>query len=138
MNKGYDLDGKSFVVERNDGQGTLLPPGSKLQFKQEDNQVSATYSGGRVARGALTGRIIEAELRHRYSETLTDGRHLTGRATLDIAHRENGLIELKDRWAWESATGEGLCVLVEVAPINAADEDSRAPVASEEMSKERV
>jgi hypothetical protein len=116
MDEGYNLNGKVFVVEKNDGENTILPPGSKFQFKQVDGDVSATYSGGRVTKGALKGRIIESELHHRYIQTLDDGRRLSGRAVVQINRREDGLLELVDEWAWESQKGDGTCLMVETRP----------------------
>jgi hypothetical protein len=116
MDEAYNLDGKVFVVEKNDGEDAHLPPGSKFHFKQADGEISATYSGGRVVKGTLKGHIINNELHHRYEQTLDDGRHFTGRATAEIRRREDGLLELLDRWAWESQKGEGLCLMVEAHP----------------------
>jgi hypothetical protein len=113
MDDEINMDGKVFIVEKNDGEDAPLPPGSTFHFKQADGEVSATYSGGRVVKGTLRGHIIGDELHHRYTLTLKDGRRFTGRATAEIRRREDGLLELRDRWAWESQKGEGLCLMVE-------------------------
>lgn len=133
MDNDYNLDGKSFVVESNAGENALLPPGSQFHFQQKGNEVTATYSGGRVVKGTLTGHIVDDKLHHRYTETLKDGRRLSGRATIEISRRENGLLELRDRWAWESEKGEGLCVLVETREIG-----KNTGVPSEELTKEKA
>lgn len=113
MDTEVNMDGKVFIVEKNDGDGAQLPPGSTFHFKQVDGEISATYSGGRVAKGTLKGRIIGDELHHRYTQTLTDGRRFTGRATVEIRRREDGLLELLDRWAWQSPQSDGFCLMVE-------------------------
>ena len=113
MDDEYNLDGKVFIVEKNDGEDVYLPPGSTFHFKQVDGEITATYSGGRVVKGSLKGTIKGSQLHHRYTQTLDDGRHFTGRATVAIKRREDGLLELMDKWAWESQGGEGVCLMVE-------------------------
>ena len=113
MDEEFNLDGKVFIVEKNDGEDAQLPPGSTFHFKQVDGEISATYSGGRVVKGRLKGHIVGDTLHHRYSQTLDDGRHFTGRATVKIRRRDDDLLELIDEWAWESQQGEGKCLMVE-------------------------
>ena len=113
MAEEFKLDGKVFVVEKNEGENIQLPPGSTFHFKQVDGEIRATYSGGRVLKGSLKGYIRGSQLHHRYTQTLDDGRRFTGRATVEIRRREDGLLELLDKWAWESQKGEGLCLMVE-------------------------
>ena len=78
-----------------------------------DGEVQASYSGGRVKRGSLTGQIIGDELRHRYTQTLNDGRRQSGRATVKIQRRTDGRLELIDEWAWQNQSEEAQCLMVE-------------------------
>lgn len=113
MDEPLNLDGKVFIIEKNGESEPQLPPGSTFHFKQLDGEISATYSGGRIVKGRLEGTIVGHELHHRFTQTTKDGRRTSGRAIAQIRRRDDGLLELLDRWAWNSPTDDSVCLMVE-------------------------
>lgn len=109
----YKLDGKKFIVEENPGGDAALPPGSIFEFEGDAEEVSATYSGGRIIKGELKGHIVDNTLQHRYTQVLDDKRRTSGRASLTIRRLDDGRLELTDDWAWKEQNGDGLCRLIE-------------------------
>lgn len=114
MDGTLNLDGKIFVVEKNDGEDAQLPPGSTFEFRQVNGEITATYSGGRIKKGTLKGVLRGHHLHHRYTQVLEHERLFTGRAVVEIRERQDGRLEILDAWAWKSPKEEnGICLMVE-------------------------
>ena len=58
MDTEVNMDGKVFIVEKNDGDDAQLPPGSTFHFKQVDGEISATYNAAVTAGEQFPDRDI--------------------------------------------------------------------------------
>ena len=112
--KEISLDNKTFKIIKNDGIGVQLTPGSIFYFKQDEDKISADYSGGVVVKGILEGTIKGDKLQHHYEQYDKEGRKFVGNAKADIVIKEDGKIQLIDEWEWESQKGKGSCIMEEV------------------------
>lgn len=108
------LDGRTFADVTSDHAGDV---GADTRFaynEEADGTVWARYSGGTVRLGYLVGTRAGDDLDFRYSHVTTSGAtasgHCRSRATMTV----DGLIELHERWAWESQPGTGTSVVREV------------------------
>ncbi len=115
---GFDFNGKTFRVVRNDGPGAEVTTATRFHFRQFEQDgrfiVHADYEGGEVAFGKLVGVLNGSELRHSYVQVNRRGEFHRGNSTNEISRTAAGKLQLIDRWRWETKEGSGLCILEEV------------------------
>lgn len=93
--------------------GGVVDRATVFQFHQHDQDVWAEYAGGRVRRGYLVGRIDGARLTFRYCQAQDDGVLDGGRSECEV-HRRDGLVQVVERFQWESRPGSGENILQEL------------------------
>jgi len=76
-----------------------------FEFSQNDNIVSATYSGGQILKGYLVGTLNQNKLVFSYCQLQTNGRMDNGQSECDILI-ENNKIKLIEHFTWVSKNGE--------------------------------
>ena len=85
-----------------------------FHFRQDGQNVSAEYSGGRVNKGFLVGIVEGDRLRFRYCQLESDGSLNGGESNCEL-ERKDGLLRIVEDFQWESREGGGQNVIQEIA-----------------------
>ena len=88
---------------------------TRLQFIQKGSRVAARYTGGRVRRGWLSGRITGAELVFRYAQVESSGAVHGGHSRCLVERLSSGRLRIIERFTWTSRAGCGTNVFDELA-----------------------
>jgi len=111
--RGYDLHGLSFELEETiEGQP---PTGLLMKFLQEGRRVIGRYTADQQLDGEAAGILSGDVLRYRFVHTAEDGTHVEevlGRGRARLQHREDGRLEIVDKWSDERGA-HGQLVLVQ-------------------------
>lgn len=75
-------------------------------FSQNDNFVSAIYSGGPIFRGYLVGTVDNERLSFGFCQLQVDGKIDNGQSECEITIGENGKIQLIEHFKWTSKSDE--------------------------------
>jgi hypothetical protein len=108
-----DLNGLRMYVSSTAARG-VVDADTRLQFLQQGQRVAARYSGGRVTRGWLVGRIAGSELVFRYAQSEEHGDIHGGHSVCRVERLTNGRIRIIERFTWTSRSGSGTNVFDEV------------------------
>lgn len=85
-----------------------------FEFKQDENRVTASYSGGKVIQGFLTGLISGDTFEFRYCQ-LEEGDVLNGgHSNCEVKRSSENLIQILEYFEWESQSGKGLNIIQEL------------------------
>ena len=93
---GYDLHGRTFVVEDDEGH-TPGWAGTRLRVLQEGTRVLARYDGEVAADGELAGILYRDVVAYHYAHD-RDGSLRAGHGRLRVQRRHDGRLELLDEW----------------------------------------
>ncbi|WP_298793140.1 hypothetical protein [uncultured Allomuricauda sp.] len=77
-----------------------------FNFSQIENVVQANYSGGRITKGFLVGKIHGTILEFSYCQLQTDGQLDYGFSTSELSLNANGKIRLVENFEWKSRDGQ--------------------------------
>ena len=93
-----DLNGRFFIALENSKNGEVNTQ-TVFRYYQKDQIVWATYEGGDILFGTLSGKRIGNSLIFTYQHQNVNGDFLTGKCRSTIT-TENGLIHLSEKWQW--------------------------------------
>ena len=87
-----------------------------FEYKQKDNILTATYSGGEIQKGHLIGLVDkEGKIEMRYHQINLKGELMTGVCFSKPEIMDNGKIRLYETWQWTSGDkSKGNSILEEV------------------------
>ena len=85
-----------------------------FSFTQEENLVSANYSGGNIQKGFLIGILKNYELEFRFVQIQINGKLDGGFSKCSIKLNENGKLQLVEHFFWESQEGSGTNIFEEI------------------------
>lgn len=71
-------------------------------FSQNDNFVSAIYSGGPIFKGYLVGKVDNERLLFGFCQLQVDGKIDNGQSECEVTIGENGKIRLIEHFKWLS------------------------------------
>jgi mannose-6-phosphate isomerase-like protein (cupin superfamily) len=109
----FNLNGRKFRALSNSDNGEVSSE-TVFSYRQKGVIVWATYKGGDVLFGTLSGKIEGNKLFFTYQHQNTAGAFMTGQCRTEM-ERVNGLIRLNEQWQWTSGDGsQGTSVLEEV------------------------
>ncbi|GAB5472845.1 MAG: hypothetical protein Mars2KO_09440 [Maribacter sp.] len=93
-----NLNGKKFrsISSSNNGE---VSPTTLFEYRQKGNVIWATYQGGGVLFGTLSGRIEQQHLTFTYQHQNTIGDFKTGKCE-SIIKIEDGILILEEKWQW--------------------------------------
>ena len=102
--KGYDLHGRTFIVERegDDEEGPWI--GTRLVLLQEGRRVIAKYDGDHVLDGELAGILLRDVVAYRFVHQVGDDL-VRGGGRFRVQRRHDGRLELIDEWESDHAGG---------------------------------
>ncbi len=110
-----NYDGKIFrpISNSENGEVDLV---MQFEYKQQENIVSSTYSGGRIKQGQLIALVDEqGHLDMRYHQINWEGKILTGVCCSTPEIMPNGKIRLHEKWKWTCGDhSEGESILEEL------------------------
>ncbi len=75
-------------------------------FSQNENLVSASYTGGKIQQGALVGYLTNDKLFFSYFQLQVDGKIDNGQAVCDLTFDEHNKIILTENFNWSSRENE--------------------------------
>jgi len=109
-----NLNDKKFKVIENSENGEISSE-TIFHYRQKDDITWATYEGGDIKFGTLSGRINEEKLEFTYQHQNIEGEFLTGKCRSTIKLLDNGKIRLHEKWQWTSKDfSSGTSVLEEL------------------------
>jgi len=113
VSTNINLNNKKFTALSNSENGETSSQ-TVFHYRQKGNIIWATYEGGNILFGTLSGQRIDGELIFRYQHQNIEGEFLMGKCQSKIEFF-NGRIFLKERWQWMCKDfSEGESVLEEL------------------------
>lgn len=101
----YNLDGKTFRSVSNTSNGEVGSD-TTFHYRQRDDVVTATYSGGRIVVGHLVAkRLPNGQLDMRYHHLNDKGDFMIGKSLSTPERVSDGRLKFKESWQW--LTGDG-------------------------------
>lgn len=108
-----NLNEKKFKSLSNTSNGEVSLE-TTFHYRQNGSIVWATYEGGDILFGTLSGSIIDNEITFNYQHQNINGEFLTGKCQTSVQVVENK-IQLYERWQWTCKDySKGKSVLVEI------------------------
>lgn len=108
-----NLNNKKFKAIDNSSNGDVSAE-TEFQYRQEGNNVWATYHGGNIVLGTLIGKVNDHKINLIYQQLNSEGEFLTGYCDTIIS-AENGKIRLDEKWRWTCKDfSEGTSLLEEI------------------------
>jgi RimJ/RimL family protein N-acetyltransferase len=95
--EGYDLHGRTFVVERADEDDDSPWLGARLRLLQEGRRVLAKYDNDWVLDGELAGILLRDVVAYRFVHQVGDDL-VRGGGRFRVQRRHDGRLELIDEW----------------------------------------
>jgi len=84
-------------------------------FSQNDNFVSASYSGGKIKQGYLVGYLDNDKLIFSFCQLQIDGKIDNGQSVCELLINENGKIKLIENFKWATNNCEtGINIFQEI------------------------
>lgn len=108
-----NLHGLRMYVSATAADG-VVDADTRLQFIQKGARVAARYTGGRVKRGWLSGRLSGADLVFRYAQVETSGAVHGGHSACVAERLSCGRIRIIERFTWTTRSGFGTNVFDEI------------------------
>lgn len=107
--------GKSFRPVQNSENGETSAE-TIFQYRQEENILTSTYSGGKIKTGHLIGLVDEkGQIEMRYHQVNTSNELMTGICRSVPEVLPNGKIRLHETWQWTSGDlSKGNSILEEI------------------------
>jgi hypothetical protein len=117
MKMKINYNNRTFSSVSNSSSGEVTGE-TRFYYKHVENVLWATYSGGAIKFGTLTGLIHEdGSLDFRYSHVNSDDAIMTGRCNSTPEMLPDGRIRLHEKWQWTSGDlSAGESIVEEVGP----------------------
>jgi len=96
--KELNLNGKTFKSLSNSNNGEVSSS-TLFEYRQNGDVIWATYQGGEVLFGTLSGRIEQQCLTFTYQHQNNNGDFKTGKCK-SIIEMKDGKLILKEKWEW--------------------------------------
>lgn len=112
---GISLEGRTFTSVSNSGSGEV-DDNTVFSYHQNDDIVWATYEGGAVRFGTLTGKATaDLALDFRYTHVNTAGEIMTGSCVSTPEMLADGRLKFHESWQWASGDmSSGKSIIEEV------------------------
>ena len=98
----FDLEGRQFASVQNSGSGEVDAQ-TRFQYHQKEDIIWATYSGGAIRFGTLTGLVMaDGQLDFRYAHVNDKNEMMTGRCLSTPETLADGRLRFHESWQWTS------------------------------------
>lgn len=113
-----NYNNKVFKAIVNDDNGQVTS-NTTFYYRQRGNVVWATYEGGGIDVGTITGKVLEnGKLQFNYQHVTIKGELMTGYCESTPELRSNGRIRLFEKWRWTCGDhSEGMSIIEEVVAM---------------------
>ncbi len=112
----YDLEGKIFQSIENTENGEVNTE-TLFHYHQEENIISAYYSGGAIVKGHLLGTMLEnGNLEFTYHHINLKGNLMLGKCTSVLELLSDGRLKYSEKWQWlsgDKSSGESQIVEID-------------------------
>lgn len=110
-----NYNGRTFVSVENTENGEVSSK-TIFKYKQEENIISATYSGGEIKQGFLIGIVHEdSSLEFRYNHVNNNNEIRGGKCHSVPEVLSDGRIRLYENWQWlDNDTAKGASIIEEI------------------------
>lgn len=112
-NQLINLNEKKFKALSNSNNGEV-GSGTIFHYRQDNDIVWATYQGGNIKFGTLSGSINNGQLQFNYQHQNMSGEFMTGKcdSIIQMVHHK---IQLHETWQWTSGDfSKGNSILEEI------------------------
>ncbi|WP_262103584.1 hypothetical protein [Arthrobacter sp. Marseille-P9274] len=110
------IDGKQFAPVANTASGEVGAT-TVFHYHQDGKVIWAEYSGGAVVRGYLVGTRSGDRMSFRYSHLNIDLQTASGVCETRIAVLDDGRVQFRETWQWESRPEHGTSIVEELAAL---------------------
>ncbi|WP_103500595.1 MULTISPECIES: hypothetical protein [Streptomyces] len=107
------LEGRVFAPEADQSPGQV-GTATRFRYREREGRIWADYAGGDIERGSLVGTRVGDRADFRYVQLRTDGTTASGHCVSEITELPDGRLRMAESWHWESRTGSGTSVVVEL------------------------
>ena len=98
----FNLEGRRFSSLSNSGSGEVDAQ-TMFTYHQQDEVIWATYSGGAIRFGTLTGLMLaDGRLDFRYAHVNQDNEIMTGKCLSTPELLGDGRLRFLESWQWSS------------------------------------
>ncbi|GLB65575.1 hypothetical protein [Arthrobacter mangrovi] len=108
------IDGRHFAPVSNTATGEVGAT-TVFHYHQDGKVIWAEYSGGAVVRGYLVGTRSGDRMSFRYSHLNIDLQTASGVCETRIAVLDDGRVQFRETWQWESRPEHGTSIVEELA-----------------------
>ena len=112
------IDGKVFAPVANTASGEVGAT-TLFHYHQDGKVIWAEYAGGAVVRGYLVGTRSGDRLNFRYSHLNIDLQTANGVCESRISMRDDGRVQFRETWQWESRPEQGTSTVEELPLMGA-------------------
>ncbi|EMY33822.1 hypothetical protein D477_012940 [Arthrobacter crystallopoietes BAB-32] len=112
------IDGKVFAPVANTASGEVGAT-TLFRYHQDGKVIWAEYAGGAVVRGYLVGTRSGDRLDFRYSHLNIDLQTASGVCESRISVLDDGRVQFRETWQWESRPEQGTSIVEELPPTGA-------------------
>lgn len=116
MSEPYDLNGIRMNAVQTAENGVVNAE-TEFAFRQSGTLVFAEYRGGGVLHGSLVGLLEGSRLTFRYAQLQVGDVLNGGRSECEVAHTDDGRLQVVEHFQWESRPGGGTNVFEEIPGI---------------------
>lgn len=109
------------MARENTGTGEVSDE-TIFEYHQQEDLIWATYAGGSIRFGSLTGLMLsngkdDTKLEFRYNHVNQDNQFMTGKCQTKIELLRDGRLRLNEQWQWTSGDcSSGTSIVDEVSP----------------------
>ncbi len=109
-----DLNNRKFTALFNSVHGQVNQE-TIFTYHQKGEMIWATYSGGEVKIGTLSGQFIDdTRLYFHYGHWDLDGNYRSGKCHSEITVLADGRLRIHEEWVWDDESKKGESTLVEI------------------------
>lgn len=101
----FDFSDKTFALVKNSDSGKVTAE-TVFKYKQEDDLVTADYSGGTIRYGKIIAALEDDELDMLYQCITNENELKAGKAKAKITINDKGKMKLSLDWEWLEGGGE--------------------------------
>ena len=113
MTKNISLNGLKMNAVQTAPNGVINHE-TYFDFHQDNDQVWAEYSGGKIVRAYLVGLLTDSILKFRYCQLESSGQLNGGHSECEVQTSGEGLIQIVEHFEWESQPGGGVNIIQEI------------------------
>ncbi len=110
----FNVDGKKFTALLNSSHGQVNQE-TIFTYKQRGEYIWATYHGGEIRIGTLSGKFVSHNVMHfHYGHWDVEDEYRSGTCRSTLSRQEDGRIRIQEDWVWNDDSKRGNSLLIEI------------------------